>query len=99
MMSNKQHIDDWLDTPNLNCSQMEAYARFVLEFYRLPAWKQNLYQQFMNGNELYCTYNNVRYKVTGASRFGDVYLNSNLDAISGYTLRVAVSNCGYWGSV
>lgn len=97
-MSNN-HIDDWLDTPNLTCSQQEAYARFVLEYYRLPAWKQNLYHQFIKEYELYCTYNNVRYRVTGASRYGDVYLNNNLDATTGYSLRVNVRKCSDWGSI
>ena len=93
-----KHIDDWLDNPNLNCSQEEAYARFILDYFRLSSWKQNLYKPFMQGFDLYCKYNNVKYRVTGASRLGDIHLNSDLYATSGYTLRVDVTKCTDWSS-
>lgn len=90
------HIDEWLDSIQFTCDPMEAHARFVLEYFRYPAWKQTLYMDIMSKFKLFCTYQGKKYKVLGASRLGDVWLNSNLEATSGYERRVYVDECTAW---
>jgi hypothetical protein len=90
------HIDDWLDKPRLP-SDPANYAGFVLEFARMPAWKQFAYGPFMKEHKLFCTYEGERYRVTGASRMGDVWLARNPDQEHSYDLRVDVDKCSDWG--
>lgn len=90
------HVDDWLDTPTINQDESENYAKFVLDYKRMPAWKQNAYKQWMSQFKLFCNYNNIRYRCTGASRMGDVWLTSNHDQESGHELRVDVAHCSDW---
>ncbi len=72
-------------------------AKFILMMFRLPA------AQYANWNtlvdtKLFCTYKGVRYRVTGASRFGDIYLREDPAKDCGYDLRVKVSECSCWGA-
>lgn len=92
------HIDEWLDTPSFS-DDNEAYAKFVLEYYRLPAWKKIAFSTWMLQFSLFCTYNKIRYKVVGASRLGDILLNSDLESDTGtYSLRVDVTKCSHWSN-
>lgn len=88
------HIDEWLDTPQRD--EGASYAQFFLDWCRLPAWKKYAYSQFMWGNKLFCTYLGKRYRVTGASRLGDVWLTSKFDQREGYELRVNVDDITEW---
>lgn len=95
------HIDEWLDTPTIprkgdRNRQGEIYAKFVLEFKRMPAWKQTVYSQYMDQFKLYCTYEGKRFRCTGASRMGDVWLTSRFDKDCGYEHRVDVEDCSAW---
>lgn len=91
-----EHVDDWLDSPTL-VDEGEIYAKFVLDFKRMPAWKQVAYAPWMGQFRLYCTYHGKRYRCTGASRLGDVWLATDHDREQGYDLRVNVSYCSDWG--
>ena len=96
------HIDDWLDEPVVaSDSDMHnlCYAKFVLEFSRMPAFKQSQYKQWMQQFELFCSYEGKRYRVTGASRMGGVWLIANFKRDFGYDLRVDVSKCSEWSPV
>jgi len=85
------HIDDFIKDP-----QQDAYARWVLFHTRLPAHLSASFRKFMVEYKLFCTYAGKRYRVTGGSRMGDVWLNSDLDNDSGYDLRVDVVHCANW---
>lgn len=89
------HIDEWLDTPTLDDG--EIYARFVLDFARMPAWKKIQYERWTKQYPLFCTYASRRYRCTGASRLGDVWLTEDFEKEQGYDWRVDVEECSDWG--
>ena len=93
------HVDDWLDCPSFGNDGAEDYARFVIDWFRLPAWKQTAYKPFMSGFQLFCTYKENRYRCTGASRMGDVWLARDFRRVDGYDLRVDVGDCSDWSPV
>jgi len=86
------HIDDWIDDPT-----QDPYARWMFLYFRLPAFQLLAFRQFMAEHKLFCTYEGVRYRVTGASRLGDVWLISDFSKDIGYEHRVAVDECSGWG--
>lgn len=89
------HIDDWLDSPR--CKDMgERYAKFVLWYFRYPAWAKNAFAPWMKERRLFCTYEGKRYRCTGASRMGDVWLTADFDEESTYDHRVDVAACSAW---
>lgn len=88
------HVDTFIAYGNDNDNSLETrYARWVLEYFRLPAMLQTAFSPWMRQYELYCTYEGKRYRVTGASRLGDIWLNTNKNAVSGYDLRVNCEDC------
>ena len=92
------HIDDWLDTPSMFSNPGECYAKFVLEYKRMPAWKIMAFRDHMKQFKLFCTYKDgKRYRVNGASRMGDVWLQSDFTIENGYDLRVDLKDCRDWG--
>lgn len=92
----QDHVDDWIDTPTFPADSKVNYAKFVLEYARLPAWKKIAYSEWMKQFKLFCTHMGKRYKVTGASRLGDVWLAKDHNRENGYDLRVNVSECSEW---
>lgn len=95
----QQHVDEWLDEPT-TFTGVEAdnlnYAKFVLEFARMPAFKKMQYKQWTQQFELYCTYQGNRYRVNGASRMGDVWLCEDFSKANGYDIRVMPGECSNW---
>lgn len=88
------HIDDWLDKATLDPHL--SYAKFVLEYFRRPAWQLVAFKPYMGQHKLYCTYKGKRYRCTGASRRGDVWLALNFSTDAGYDERVDVTECSEW---
>lgn len=91
------HIDDWLDKAHYVEDPNEGYARFVLEQFRWPAWKLTMYRK--HTPPLFCTYEGKRYKVTGASRMGDIWLAEDFERKQGYDKRVDVAACSEWKAI
>lgn len=89
-----KHVDAWLDSPVSPESRAEAAARLVCEVSRMPAWKSMIYQCFMPS--VTCEYEGSRYRLIGASRFGEVYLTHVSAQSMGYTHRVAITSCTNW---
>lgn len=89
------HIDDWIDSPCCR-DDGERYAKFVFFYFRYPAWAKMAFAQWMRQFPLFCTYGGKRYRCTGASRMGDVWLAENFNRESGYDLRVDVTQCSDW---
>jgi predicted RNase H-like HicB family nuclease len=87
------HVDRFIDEQ----FGRDKYARFVLNYFRLPAALQADFAPFMNQFKLFCTYEGKRYRCTGASRLGDLWLASNFEREHGYDLRVDVEKCSDWG--
>jgi hypothetical protein len=90
------HIDDWLDKPSVP-SDPECYAKFVIFYFRYPAWAKAAFLPWMSVHKLFCDYKGRRYRVTGASRMGDLWLAEDHTRDTGYDLRVDVAECGNWG--
>ena len=91
------HIDDWID--NSICKDDGVkYAKFVLWYFRYPAWAQVAFQKWMGQYKLFCTYEGRRWRVTGASRLGDIWLSENLEIEVGHNKRVDVTTCSQWSA-
>lgn len=93
------HVDEWIDSPCLP-SKPEAYAKWFLMLKRLPAWMQSTFHPQIEKYRLYCTYRGETYRVTGASRLGDIWLRSDLSLDTGYDPwgRVNLAECSNWRS-
>jgi hypothetical protein len=87
------HVDKFVDD-----YRQDEYARWMLMCFRLPAALQILASKFNADRRLFCTYEGKRYRCTGASRFGDVWLNSNFKRDCGYDDRVDVAKCSDWSA-
>lgn len=82
-------LDDWLDCPRGPSGDPGLdYAHFMLHCFRLPAWQWVLYAPILKGRRLFVQYEGHVYRVTGASRLGDVWLVRDFNRTSGYDLRV-----------
>lgn len=82
------HIDDFLDnTHRINTTEL-AYAHFVFSFFRQPAVVRMLHRKFMSQFPLFVDHEGETYRVTGASRLGDIWLTTNFEQESGYEKRV-----------
>lgn len=91
------HIDDWLETAVMSRDKGTVYAVFFLHHRRLSAVVQSAFKEFIGPLRLFCTYGGERYRCTGASRLGDVWLARDHNRDTGYDLRVDVQDCGQWG--
>lgn len=91
------HIDDWLETAVMSQDDGTRYAAFFLHHARLSAVAQIAFAPYLGQIRLFCTYKGARYRCTGASRLGDVWLARDHERDTGYDLRVAVDECKLWG--
>lgn len=73
-----------------------AYAQFFFMLKRMPAIMQMSMSEQIKPYELYCDWKGTRYRVTGASRFGDVWLQPDFTRAHGYEERVMMSECSNW---
>lgn len=86
------HVDDFIDGEFMK----HTYARWVLNYFRLPAALKNDFEPFMKDHKLFCTYKGKRRRVTGASRLGDIWLADDYEQCVGYNYRVDVVDCTEW---
>ena len=87
------HVDYWIERPDT-----PPYASFVLHLFRMPAVMQIKFAFAITAMPLFCTYNDKRYRCTGASRMGDVWLATDFNRANGYDHRVEVDACSNWGA-
>lgn len=91
-----EHVDRFV---SYNMDKKMAHAQMFFLMKRLPAMMQAMLSEYIDALRLYCTYEGTRYQVTGASRFGDVYLHPNLvDKVSNYEHRVSMKSCTNWSA-
>ncbi len=88
-----KHVDDYIDD-----HKGDKYARFVLMLFRLPAILSLDFTEWTKQYKLFCIYKNTRYRVTGASRLGDIWLALDFNRDCGYDLRVNLAECSSWGN-
>ncbi len=91
------HVDDFIDAPSFD-SDRERYAKWVLHLFRLPASLKITFQDYISQYKLFGTYKGNKYRITGASRLGDVWLTSNFNQHTGYELRVSVDDISDWSN-
>jgi hypothetical protein len=96
--SEENHLDNWLDDPDCPSPENKPilYAKFVLEYMRMPAWKISAFEQFMSKHKLFCTYEGKRYRVVMASRLGTIGLNPDLSADCGAIVHAYPKKCEDW---
>ena len=105
-VTHHQCVDDFIDfgsTPfsgdkSSDAGRAEIYARIVFSLFRLPASAALDMNTFILKLKLYCTYEGERYRVTGASRMGDIWLSKDFNRTSGYEKRVMVDQCSEWAN-
>ena len=85
------HIDDFIEDLH-----SDAYAAWVFNHFRLPAILKSRFWPFMREHRLFCSHGGERYRVTGASRMGDVWLTKDFNQDTGYEKRVDVNDCSNW---
>lgn len=91
------HVDDWVDNNITRGVAENKYASFVLFHMGLSASHIMYFHEFMKEYPLYCTHNNERFKCTGASRVGDIFLARDFSREFGYDLRVEIDNVSDFG--
>ena len=67
-----------------------SYARWFLMLHRLPAANKFDWDEMIKPFKLFATWKGQRYRVTGASRLGDVWLARDFNRDTGYDHRVSV---------
>lgn len=90
------HVDEFIDDSLDSRSKEERYARFFFLLHRFPAIIQSDFSDWIKEYKLFCTYKDETYRVTGASRMGDVWLTKDLNREVGYDLRVDLDDCSKW---
>lgn len=86
-----KHVDDFIDDP-----ETDVYASWFLTLHRLPAILKFKFADQIKQYKLFCDYEGERWRVTGASRLGDVWLTKNFDQSGGYQERVSIDRCSNW---
>lgn len=97
--STEAHVDNFIDDMGFDDSPElgdPMYARWMLMHFRLPAWQKNEFQRFLGDAKLFCTYEGNRYRCTGTSRLGDVWLTLDYAQDEGYELRRSYTECTHW---
>lgn len=89
------HIYDWLESEEAN--KLPLIKEFF-DRYSKPAYKK--YKDgddiWLQNNPIFCVYQGKKYRCTGCSRFGDVWLTLDFSKSIGYSLRVDFNDCSDW---
>lgn len=93
MKNSDPHVDQFIDDP-----KSDPYASWVFALFRFPAILKMKFQPFLEAYKLFCSYKGNRYRVTGCSRMGDVWLHSDFEEDTTYEHRVLVDDCSDWGA-
>lgn len=92
------HVDDWIDEVEAEQPKNVLYAKWFFSLFRMPSLTKMLLRQFIAPYKLFCTYDGKRYRVTGCSRLGDVWLHSDFDQDTRYEHRVDLEACSDWSN-
>ena len=92
------HIYDWIDDDSTTNDTIKSVKKWFDRFC-CPAWEKVFgtpRYNWLNQRILTCEYNGQKYRCTGASRLGDIWLTKNINQSVGYQLRVNVDECSNW---
>lgn len=93
------HIDVWINdaySRGKNKHLGEDYAAWFFHLHRLSASAQDLFSEQISKYKLFCVHAGTKYRVTGCSRLGDVWLSRDFSRDHGYDFRVYVDTCSHW---
>ena len=90
------HIFEWLEIKPK--TEAEQKAKIFLDFRTRPAMTQLDNEHKIQGLKIYCIYKLSKYRITGASRLGDVWLckassKEALQDLPQYEKRVDIEDC------
>ena len=85
------HIYDWLEDNQYNKKVNKLWA--YLDFRTRPVYYQMEHPMEEPSYKVICTYQGKEYRITGASRLGDIWLNTDFNQKRGYDLRVSIDDC------
>ena len=85
------HIYEWLDTEKTDENEKKVFE--FLDFRTREEYWQMKNKHLAPKFDVFCIYENKKYKITGASRMGDVWLSKDFNRELGYDLRVDIDNC------
>ena len=83
-----RHVYDFIEDP-----KSDKYAVRWFDDFAQPAFVKMLAPITA---KLFATFQGKRYRVTGCSRLGDVWLHADLKEDTTYQLRVDVDACSDW---
>jgi len=88
------HIYDWIESPNTKETTIgEIKTKEFLDFRTTSALYQMENKDLEPKGLCTCLYKQKEYKITGASRLGDVWLATDFERKNGYDLRVSIDDC------
>lgn len=97
---NLSDVYDWLDSTDYidfkTLTDHEVFARAFLELRLLPAHKTTIYDAITDKMIITGEVDGNRYRITGASTMGDVFIHSNIKETCGYVKRVLISDISNW---
>ena len=96
--STAESVQVWINCICESDPEAVKYAKWYINNMLVPAVFQRPFKQVMKDIKLFCTYKGTRWRVTGASRLGDVWLIKNPDRDTGYDERVNVSDITEWSN-
>ena len=82
------HVNDYIEDIDT-----DVYASWFLNMKTMPAVMQDKFSRIIGEYRLFCTFEGEKYRVTGASTLGDIWLAKNFDRCTGYDLRVDIDDC------
>lgn len=88
----KKHVDDWMEEPAVD--PCEELVKNWFKHFRRPAVDHNY--AWLEAHIITCNYKHGHFRVVGCSRFGDIWLSSDLTRNHGYQHRVPVEECSNW---
>jgi hypothetical protein len=84
-------VDDFIDAHDT-----DKTVSWFLFLHRLPATLQFKFEKEIKKHKLFCDHEGERWRVTMASRFGDIGISRNLEKDMGYEKRVMLEDCSNW---
>lgn len=87
-MRQKTHIDEYIDAYDT-----DPDVSWFLMLKRMPATLQAKFKEHIEPLSLFCEFEGKRWRVTGASRLGDIWLTSKFTQSIGYEKRVYIDDC------
>jgi hypothetical protein len=92
------HVHDWID--ERTCGKCPDEEKYAVAFLHIKATTSAVntwvIEPIMKQHKLFCTYKGSKYRVTGCSSMGDIWLVKNYNKDNGYDLRVDIEECTDW---